>query len=121
MTNRQIDRDRNAEIDSGSDVVYVSVVESESPSAEGVGEAQLESTLHASFEADPLEDGTGHLAEDDHWRRSCILSRVTEPCLLGWLRAFSPDVTQPSFAASVLRCLGRLSGTGHEQIGAPSL
>ena len=109
MTNRQIDRDRNAEIDSGSDVVYVSVVESESPSAEGVGEAQLESTLHASVEADPLEDGTGHPAET-------IIDQVLQsgegPSALGWLRGFCLDAAQPSFAASVLRCLGRLTGPG---------
>ena len=30
-----------------------------------------------------------------------------DPRILDWLRAFSLDDTQPAFAASVLRCLGR--------------
>ena len=50
-----------------------------------------------------------HLAEEII---GAVLQSSTEPCLLGWLRAFSPDVTQPSFAASVLRCLGRLAEPG---------
>jgi hypothetical protein len=109
MTNRPSDRIENAVLANVSDVVHVPVAESDLPAAESAGEAQLESTLRISFEAEPLEDGMNHLAEEII---GAVLQSSTEPCLLGWLRAFSPDVTQPSFAASVLRCLGRLAEPG---------
>ncbi len=109
MTNRPSDRIENAVLANVSDVVHVPVAESDLPAAESAGEAQLESTLRISFEAEPLEDGMNHLAEEII---GAVLQSSTEPCLLGWLRAFSLDVTQPSFAASVLRCLGRLKEPG---------
>ena len=65
---------------------------------------RLESALYASFEAEPLEDGLSHLTEK-------IIDQVLQsgdgPSVLRWLREFCLDATQPSFAASVLRCLGR--------------
>ena len=109
MTNRPSDRIENAVLANVSDVVYVPVAESDLPAAESAGEAQLESTLRISFEAEPLEDGMNHPAEEII---GAALQSSTEPCLLGWLRAFSLDVTQPSFAACVLRCLGRLAEPG---------
>ena len=65
--------------------------------------------LHAAFETQPLEDGMHHKAED-------IIEQAfqsgEDPRILEWLRAFSLDDTQPSFAASVLRCLGRQEHLG---------
>lgn len=110
MTNISIGRDGNAEIDSSSEVACVSVAGSESRDGERVGEAELESALQASFEADPLEDGTGHPAEKiiDQALQSGAGSSA-----LGWLRAFCLDAARPSFAASVLRCLGRQADAGN--------
>lgn len=66
--------------------------------------AQLKSALRESFEAEPLEDGMDHSAEE-------IIEQAFQTgevsSVLVWLRDFCLDATQPSFAASVLRCLGR--------------
>ena len=60
--------------------------------------------LRAAFEPEPLEDGMDHPAEQiiDKALQSTGGQRV-----LDWFRAFCPDSAHPSFAASVLRCLGR--------------
>lgn len=70
---------------------------------------QFEAKLATAFESDPLEDGKTHLAEQIIGKalRSSEGQRV-----LGWLRIFSLDVECPSFAASVLRCLGRQASPG---------
>lgn len=70
---------------------------------------QFEAKLATAFESDPLEDGKTHLAEQIIGKalRSSEGQRV-----LGWLRIFSLDVEYPSFAASVLRCLGRQASPG---------
>ena len=72
--------------------------------AKSPAKAQLNSALRGSFEAEPLEDGMDHAAEE-------IIKQVFQsregPSVLGWFREFCLDATQPSFAASVLRCLGR--------------
>ena len=72
-------------------------------------QARLVNKLHAAFEADPLEDGMHHKAEDIIGQ---VLQAGENQRILDWLRAFSLDDTQPSFAASVLRCLGRQEHLG---------
>ena len=66
--------------------------------------SQLSVRLQATFEADPLEDGMDHPAER-------IIAKVLEGAkdqyIYDLFRTFSLDATHPSFAASVLRCLGR--------------
>ena len=66
--------------------------------------AQLEAELRMAFESDPLEDGIAHPAEGivDDALRSSDSRRA-----FAWLRAFSLDTTDPGFASTVLRCLGR--------------
>ena len=78
--------------------------------------ARLAATLHASFEADPLEDGMYHPAEVIIGE--ALRSREA-PRFLEWLSAFCLDAAHPSFAASVLRCLGRQTypGTGSWRAG----
>ena len=70
---------------------------------------RLAHKLHAAFETEPLEDGMHHKAED-------IIEQALQPGedqrILEWLRAFSLDIEQPVFAASVLRCLGRQEHLG---------
>ena len=68
--------------------------------------------LWTSLEEYPVEDGMAHsieriIAEE---LRSANYERA-----LGWLRSFCTDVSRPSFAASVLRCLGR-----HHDMGTVS-
>lgn len=70
---------------------------------------RLKSALHSSFEADPLEDGMYHPAEG-------ILAEALwsdkDQDVLEWLSAICSDTRHPSFAASVLRCLGRQDSPG---------
>ena len=79
--------------------------------AESKKKALLRSSLHDSFEAEPLESGMDHPAEEIifHAFRFGEGSSVFE-----WLREFCLDDTQPSFAASVIRCLGRQVDPGTE-------
>lgn len=76
------------------------------------GRERLAVRLQASFEVEPVEDGMGHPAEEiiGEALRSPEAERV-----LDWLRDFCTDAAQPSFAASVLRCLGR-----HDYVGTTS-
>lgn len=75
----------------------------------GGQERRLESKLWAAFEADPLEDGMDHPAEK-------IIEKVLQSedkGVLDCLKKLCLNVSEPSFAASVMRCLGRqdLPGT----------
>lgn len=72
-------------------------------------QTRLANKLHAAFETQPLEDGMHHQAEDIIEQ---ALQSGEDVRILEWLRAFSLDDTQPSFAASVLRCLGRQEHLG---------
>lgn len=65
---------------------------------------RLAHKLHAAFEAEPLEDGMHHEAEEIIEQ---VLQSGEDERILNWLSTFSLDDTQPAFAASVLRCLGR--------------
>lgn len=70
---------------------------------------QLEDTLRSAFEAEPVEDGIEHLAE-----------RIIEAALrsdenghiIDWIESICLDTVRPDFAASTLRCLGRLRNPG---------
>ena len=94
--------------------VLVNVAYSEPPElqqslVEEQGQTQLAAKLHLAFEADPLEDGMFHPAEQiiEKALRSNESQRV-----LGWLRSLSLDAAHPSFSAEVLRCLGRQTHLG---------
>ncbi len=60
--------------------------------------------LHAAFETEPLEDGMHHKAENIIEQ---ALQSDEDERIFDWLKDFSLDDTQPAFAASILRCLGR--------------
>ncbi len=71
---------------------------------EGREQKLLAAKLWTSFEADTLEDGMEHPAEQIIGK---ALRSEEELRVLEWFRAFALDAERPSFAASVLRCLGR--------------
>ena len=72
-------------------------------------QAQLWYRLHAAFEAEPLEDGMDHPAEQII-KKALQFSEHQQ--ILNWFKDFSLDIEHPSFAASVLRCLGRQTNPG---------
>ena len=78
----------------------------------GRGQERLATKLRMSFEDSPFEDGMDHPAE--RIIAEALLSTNDHP-VLDWLRAYCTDASQPSFAASVLRCLGR-----HRSVGTVS-
>ena len=110
--NTPLGRTQNPEIANPAEVVYVPYREPEPVLAQSPAQARLQSALRASFEADPLEDGICHPAEE-------IIGQALQsgecPDVLAWLRALCLDTAQPSFAASVLRCLGRQSDPGSDK------
>jgi hypothetical protein len=69
----------------------------------------LRDLLYASFEAEPLEDGIDHPAENiiGDAIRSTGSGRVFD-----WLYRACFDSEYPTFSASVLRCLGRQMSPG---------
>lgn len=75
------------------------------------GFLRLRNLLYASFEAEPIEDGMQHPAEEviDNAIRSRGSDRVFD-----WLYKACFDAERPSFSASVLRCLGRQIHLGTE-------
>ena len=83
---------------------YFQNAELEPQSIGSFAQTRLEFALRASFEADPLEDGMFHPAEE-------IIAEAfqsgEDQRVLEWFRAYSLNAAQPSFATSVLRCLGR--------------
>lgn len=72
---------------------------------------RLASQLLASFELDSVVDGMEHQAEGIIAE---ALRSAKDHRVLGWFKAFCTDASQPSFASSILRCLGRQcqGGTG---------
>ena len=65
--------------------------------------------LWSSFENEPVEDGMEHPAEKiiaDAMRFS------PNRQVLAWIREMSTDVSEPSFAASVMKCLARQDAPG---------
>ena len=73
---------------------------------------RFERFLYTAFDSEPLEDGMDHPAEEVI---ADALETIDKLRLLPWLREFSLDHEQPVFAASVLRCLGRISELGTEE------
>lgn len=71
--------------------------------------ARLERDLYAAFDSEVLEDGMDHPA-DDVLENALILG--DDQPLLAWLSEVSLDAGRPSFAASLLRCLGRQTDPG---------
>lgn len=72
-------------------------------------QAQLLYKLHAAFEADPFENGMDHPAEQII-KKALQFSENQQ--IFNWFEDFSLDIERPSFAASVLRCLGRQTNLG---------
>lgn len=70
---------------------------------------ELENRLLAAFDADPIEDGFTHGAEDI--LRAALVATKPE-CILWWIRKISTDRCAPAFLSSVLRCLGRIQRPG---------
>lgn len=66
--------------------------------------ARLRTKLLAAFEEQPVEDGIAHPAEAVI---ATVLASERSGAVFGWLKELSLDESRPSFAASVLRCLGR--------------
>jgi len=81
----------------------------EQPTIDASAHAKLEMQLQNAFEHEPLEDGIGHAAEG-LIREALHLPRQSE--VLEQLRSFALNDDYPSFAASVLRCLGRQQEPG---------
>ncbi len=66
-------------------------------------------TLGASFESEPVEDGMEHPADTiiaDTYRSD------NGRWVLDWLRILCTNPSQPAFASSVLRCMGRIDNLG---------
>ena len=73
------------------------------------GQAQLLYKLRAAFETDPFENGMDHPAEQII-KEALQFSESQQ--IFDWFKDFSLDIECPSFAASVLRCLGRQMNLG---------
>ena len=111
MINTPLGTTQNPELANTAEVVYVPYAEPEPSLAQSPAQARLQSTLRALFEADPLEDGISHPAEEIIGQ---ALQSGQAPSVLAWLRALCLDAAQPSFAASLLRCLSRQTDPGTE-------
>ena len=66
---------------------------------------RLEFRLRTAFDADPLEDGISHPAEQIV--REALQSGDDRSRIFAFLRALSVDAEHPGLSASVLRCLSR--------------
>ena len=64
----------------------------------------------AAFEAEPLEDGMDHPAEQVI---TAVLDSEDPEVVLRWIRSICLDSTRPAFAAGVLLCVARLPGVGN--------
>ena len=71
--------------------------------------ARLKARLQTAFDSDPLESGLQHPAE---MIIAQSLNDDTDQRAFDWVRSFCLGVSAPAFAASVLRCLGRLESPG---------
>ena len=70
---------------------------------------RLSQELRICFEVDQIESGMDHPAESVI---SCALAQTSHVYILDWLRSASLNSADPSFASSILRCLGRLDSPG---------
>ena len=92
-----------------SRAVATSLEVTEQTLAEERERGRLANKLHALFEAEVLQDGEHHPAEDLIQE---ALRTSQEWVVLRWFKAWAVDASQPSFAASLLRCLGRQERIG---------
>ena len=79
------------------------------PVVDDSGQVQLADMLRESFEVTAVEDGMQHPAEQ------IIAEALESPNsqrVLQWLQDFCTDAAQPSFAASVLRCVRHHANIG---------
>lgn len=74
--------------------------------------AQLKRHLRNAFDRQPFEDGFDHPAENIIRE---ALQTPYQQVVLEWLQSFALDTENPVFAATTLRCLGRV-----ENLGTPS-
>lgn len=91
------------------DASYFEPVEAQRTFFESREQEQFVARLATAFESEPLEDGRAHPAEQIIGK---ALHLGEDRRVLEWLRILSLDAEYPSFAASVLRCLGRQSSPG---------
>ena len=85
--------------------LFPAVIDTAAFAIEGPEKERLEAALKATFEAEPLEDGIDHPAEQIIGQ---ALQSVETFHILACLEALSVDAEHPGFSASVLRCLSRL-------------
>ena len=85
--------------------LFPAVIDTVAFSVEGAEKERLEFGLKAAFDAEPLEDGVNHPAEQIIGE---ALRSVDRSHILACLEALSVDAEHPGFSASVLRCLSRL-------------
>ena len=78
------------------------------PPAEQVRD-RLDTMLRAAFEAEPVEDGVVHPAEQILGR---ALHTSDQSTMLGIVAVLCMDTARPGFSAATLRCLGRLTPPG---------
>ena len=64
--------------------------------------------LHIAFEQESIEDGIAHIGEQ------IVAESIDNSDMLDWCYELCLDVEHPTFAASLLRCLGRLPLHGTE-------
>ena len=85
--------------------LFPAVIDAVGFAIEGPEKERLEFGLKAAFDAEPLEDGINHPAEQIIGK---ALQSVERFHILACLEALSVDAEHPGFSASVLRCLSRL-------------
>ena len=84
--------------------LFPAVIDTVGFAIEGPEKERLEFRLRVAFDAEPLEDGINHPAEQIIGE---ALQSVDRSHTLACLRALSVDADHPGLSASVLRCLSR--------------
>ena len=77
------------------------------------GRQRFRDRLHASLEAEPLEDGMDHPAES---AIAAALDSEDSDTVLRWIRSTCLDTSSPAFAAAVFVCVGSSAGSRHCQV-----
>ena len=73
------------------------------------GRQRFRDRLHASLEAEPLEDGMDHPAES---AIAAALDSEDSDTVLRWIRSTCLDTSSPAFAAAVFVCVARQPEVG---------
>ena len=112
MVNTPLGRTQNPELATTAEVVYVPYREPEPVWLRVLHRRGCNLRCVPPSKPTRLEDGISHPAEE-------IIGQALQsgecPDVLAWLRALCLNTAQPSFAASVLRCLGRQSDPGTDK------